>query len=437
MSSGITVGIDIGTTSVKALAVDGDGTILAKTRVPHDIHAPSVDVFEHDAKQDWVDGPRRALDDLAVTDFDGLAVATMVPSCTAVDDDGIPMTPGLLYGDHRGRAGRNEADLLNSKEFRSMFEWTARQAPDAHGYWTAPAVAYAALGGTPAIDLGTAFALAPLWDGDWNAENLAEIGARPEQMPTIVGDFDVAGHIRGGVHGSGLADAWAEATVAGINTPGDVMVICGTTLIVWCVLPTPVLVPGMWSIPHPLGHLAILGGASNGGAMFVNWVRRLLAGTGPVTDPRAVPVFVPYLKGERTPVHDIDLRASVQGLDIGHDASSIMRSAYEATAFVARRMMELSGVEQTRIVASGGGTHDEQWMRALADCTGLPVDLVSVPEGAALGAAWRARVVAGLDENADVVRWAKYARRYEPDAQWVGPCEERYQRWLQLAAVDH
>ena len=221
-------------------------------------------------------------------------------------------------------------------------------------------------------------------DNEAFAENLAEIGARPEQMPTIVGDFDVAGHIRGGVHGSGLADAWAEATVAGINTPGDVMVICGTTLIVWCVLPAPVLVPGMWSIPHPLGHLAILGGASNGGAMFVNWVRRLLAGTGSVTDPRAVPVFVPYLKGERTPVHDIDLRASVQGLDIGHDASSIMRSAYEATAFVARRMMELSGVEQTRIVASGGGTHDEQWMRALADCTGLPVDLVSVPEGAAL-----------------------------------------------------
>ena len=62
MGSGITIGIDIGTTSVKALAVDADGTILARSRVPHDLHIPSVDVFEHDATQAWMDGPRRAFE---------------------------------------------------------------------------------------------------------------------------------------------------------------------------------------------------------------------------------------------------------------------------------------------------------------------------------------------------------------------------------------
>lgn len=437
MASGITVGIDIGTTSVKALAVDGDGEIVARARVPHDIHAPSVDVFEHDAKQAWVDGPRQALDDLGVTDFDGLSIATMVPSFTAVDEAGTPLTPGLLYGDHRGRAGRNEADLLNSREFRSMLEWTAGQRPDAHGYWTAPAVAAVALGGEPSVDYGTAFALAPLWDGDWKPDALAQIGARPEQMPPVVSDEEVVGRIRGAAHGCGMADAWSEATVAGINSPGDVMVICGTTLIVWCVTDQPAMVPGMWTIPHPLGGLNILGGASNAGGMFVNWVRRALAGSTVAFDPVAVPIFVPYLKGERTPVHDISLRASIHGLDIGQDATTIMRSAYEASAFVARRLIELSGVPRTRIVASGGGTHDEQWMRALADCTGLPVDLVAVPEGAALGAAWHARVVAGLDPKEDVVRWTRHSSRYEPDPAWVEPCEERYQRWLALASVEH
>ncbi|HWC34450.1 MAG TPA: FGGY-family carbohydrate kinase [Mycobacteriales bacterium] len=437
MASGITVGIDIGTTSVKALAVDGDGTIVARARVPHDIHAPDVDVFEHDARQAWVDGPRRALDELGVNDFDGVSVATMVPSFTAVDEAGIPFTPGLLYGDHRGRVGRNEADLLNSKEFRSMLEWTARQAPDAHGYWTAPAVAQVALGGAPVVDYGTAFALAPLWDGDWKAEGLAEVGARPEQMPLVVSDEEVAGHIRGAPHGSGTADAWAEATVAGIDSPGDVLVICGTTLIVWCVTGEPAMVPGMWTIPHPLGELSILGGASNAGGMFVNWVRRALAGATVATDPTAVPIFVPYLKGERTPVHDISLRGSIHGLDIGQDAGSLMRAGYEASAFVARRLIELSEVANPRIVASGGGTHDEQWMQALADCTGLPVQLVAVPEGAALGAAWRARVVAGLDQNNDVARWTRPGRSYEPDRAWVAPCEDRYRRWLDLAAVTH
>jgi xylulokinase len=436
VGSGITVGIDIGTTSVKALAVDADGTIVARARVPHEIHAPNVDVFEHDAKQAWVDGPRKALDELAVAEFDGIEVATMVPSFTAVDAAGIPLTPGLLYGDHRGRAGRNEADLLNSKEFRSMLEWTVRQAPDAHAYWTAPAVAQAALGGSPAIDYGTAFALAPLWDGTWQADQLAEIGARPEQMPLLAADTDVAGHIRGAPHGAGMADAWAESMVAGINSPGDVLVICGTTLIVWCVLDAPSLAEGMWSIPHPLGELAILGGASNAGGMFVNWVRRAVAAPTVTTDPTAVPIFVPYLKGERTPAHDIALRASIHGLDISHDGGSIMRAGYEASAFVARRMMDLSGGKQQRIVASGGGTHDPQWMQALADCTGMPVELVGTPEGAALGAAWRARIVAGLDENRDVVRWVSRSdRRFDPDPAWVGPCEERYRRWLELASV--
>lgn len=435
VASGITVGIDIGTTSVKALAVDGDGRIVARARVPHEIHAPNVDVFEHDAKQAWVDGPRQALDELGVEEFDGISVATMVPSFTAVDESGTPLTPGLLYGDHRGRAGRNEADLLNSREFRSMLEWTAAQAPHAHAYWTAPAVAQVALGGAPAVDIGTAFALAPLWDGTWQEDKLAEIGARPEQMPILVGDEEVAGHIRGAPHGCGSADAWAEATVAGINSPGDTLVICGTTLIVWCVMDQPSMVPGMWNIPHPLGELSILGGASNAGGMFVNWVRRALAGSTVALDPAAVPVFVPYLKGERTPAHDISLRASIQDLDIGHDSASIMRAGYEASAFVARRLIEMSGVPRTRIVASGGGTHDAQWMQALADATATPVELVAVPEGAALGAAWRARVVAGLEHNKDVVRWTRPGRTYEPDPAWVGPTEERYQRWRELAAV--
>jgi xylulokinase len=170
--------------------------------------------------------------------------------------------------------------------------------------------------------------------------------------------------------------------------------------------------------------------------MFVNWVRRAVAEPAVATGPAAVPVFVPYLKGERTPVHDVSLRASIHGLDISHDGGSIMRAGYEASAFVARRMMDLSGGKQQRIVASGGGTHDPQWMQALADCTGMPVELVATPEGAALGAAWRARVVAGLDQNNDVVRWVRRSeRQYEPDPAWVGPCEERYQRWLGLAGV--
>jgi xylulokinase len=435
VGTGITVGIDIGTTSVKALAVDAEGQILARTRVPHDIHIPTVDVFEHDAKQAWYDGPRKALQDLGVSDPDGIAIVSMVPSMTAVDDAGVPITPGLLYGDHRGQAGRDEADLLNSQELASMLRWTAAEAPDARGYWTAPAVAGAALGGVPAADYGFGFSLAAYWDGNWKPEALSELGVRPEQLPLLVADDEPAGHIGSAVQTSSMADAWAEATVAGADGVGDALVICGTTLIVWPTIDGHREVPGMWTIPHPRPGLSILGGASNAGGMFVNYARRLLAGATPLADPLRVPIWVPYIKGERTPVHDHTLRASLHEMEVSQGPEAMMRAAYEASAFTALRMIELADGATTRIVASGGGTHDEEWMQALADCTNLRVDVVAVPEGAALGAAWHARVAAGLDQRADSTRWVRHGRRYEPDPHWVAACAERYQRWSALAAV--
>ena len=433
MASGITIGLDIGTTSVKAVAVDGDGDIVAKARVPHDLIAPDAAVFEHDAVQAWVHGPQRAIEQIGLADYDAIAIASMLPSFTAVDASGVPISPGLLYGDHRGRAGEVIPDALNSGEFRAMLEWTVANAPDAHGYWTAPAVAGVAIGGAPAIDYGTAFALSPLWSGEWVASQLEPLGIRVDQMPLVFGDDEVAGHVGSAVQGCGIADAWAEATVSGAGS-GDVLVVCGTTLIAWCMVAAKVRVPGMWEFHHPFADAHIVAGASNAGALFLNWVRRNLADSpGLATDPAGVPIWVPYLRGERNPLHDTSLRASLHDLELGHGPAEILRAAHEATGFVTRRYLDLAAPGTTRVVASGGGTHDGAWMQALADCTGLPVDLVAVPEGAALGAAWHARVAAGLDRADDAGRWARRGRRYEPDPRWQEPCTQRYLRWCDLA----
>ena len=103
MPSEITVGLDIGTTSVKALAVDGDGRIVARSRVAHEAFSPTPDVFEHDARKAWVDGLARHSSSWALTTSRASRIASLMPSFTAVDADGMPLTPGLLYGDHRGR----------------------------------------------------------------------------------------------------------------------------------------------------------------------------------------------------------------------------------------------------------------------------------------------------------------------------------------------
>ena len=82
-----------------------------------------------------------------------------------------------------------------------------------------------------------------------------------------------------------------------------------------------------------------------------------------------------------------------------------------------------------RLVLTGGGVRVSEWVQALADCTGLPADVVAVPEGGALGSAFFARLAAGLETDATAARrWARVDHRVEPDPAWVEPCARRYER---------
>ena len=142
------------------------------------------------------------------------------------------------------------------------------------------------------------------------------------------------------------------------------------------------------------------------------------------------------MRGERTPLHRRDLRAALHDAALHHGPEHLLRAAYEVAGFVVRHHIDLAraaGLVPQRIVATGGGTQAEVWMRALADCTGLPVDVAAVPEGAALGSAFVARCVAGLEATmTDASRWAKTARTVEPDPDWVDAASQRYDRFRAL-----
>lgn len=435
--SELTVGIDIGTTSVKAVAVDGDGTIVARARVPHRLIVPQPDQLEHDAGQAWRRGPRRALAAVRQPGTKAVCVASMVPSMTGVDRKGIPRTPGLLYGDGRGRTG-STASPAGSGEVVEFLRWTSKQLPDAHGFWPAPAVATHALCGTAVLDSGTAFSSYPLYSGtEWNEEMLGELAIRPTQMPRVANIGEAVAPVDDDLMlAAGTVDAMGEQIVAGADKPGDVLVVCGTTLLPWAVIDEWREEPGLWTIPHTAPGRILIGGASNAGGLFLNWARQLLARGRNSVDPRRVPVWEPYVRGERTPYHDPDRRAVLHDLDLTHDAAAVRRAAFEAAGFVVRQHLELAGVADgaRRIVATGGGTRVPEWLQCLADCTGLPVDVVAAPEGAALGAAFIARMSVGLEQSLDdAARWVRYSHRVEPDEAWVGPVAERYQRFRALA----
>lgn len=446
----LTVGIDIGTTSVKAVVATGDGTIVRRVRLPHRLVVPSAGRLEHDAGEAWWDGPRRAWAALASPEVKGLAISAMAPTLTAVGADGKPLTPGLLYGDERGReaAGGELGDPRSTRETVGFLRWLAAQAPDAAGYWPAQTVAHKALGGEAVLDFGSAFSSGALFDGTgWDSAYCRACGADPGQLPAVKMFGEPVGEVtegagRGAVIGAGSVDAFCEQLVAGVEKPGDILVVCGSTLVVWAIAEGWPEAEGLWTMPYHLPGRVALGGASNAGGLFLDWVDRVVvpderAVAGELCgDPWGVPVWWPYIRGERSPVFDPGRRAALAHLDLTHAAFQLRRAAFESSAFAARSLIERASVPTGRppgrIVATGGGTRVRGWMQALADVTGLPVHPLAVPEGAALGAAYLARMAAGLETRVEgAARWGATGSPFEPDAAWAAAAGERYEKYLE------
>ena len=447
----VTVGIDIGTTSVKAIAADADGGVIASARVPHPLRIDGPEELAHDIDAAWIDGVRNAYTQVSGgVDVVGVNVAAMVPSLGALTADGRAAGPGLLYGDHRGRrpTDASDANPVERGELVGFLGWLKTNCPDAERFWPAQAAANFALSGRAALDTTTAFTAHPMFDGaKWDEAIVAEVGVTTEQLPEIVVGFDPVGRVGGDdgpVLGGGTIDAMAEQIVAGADDDGDVLVICGTTLITWAVMRGDEWLeqPGLWTIPHTAPGKLVIGGPSNAGGLFLNWARRLVGAhdddVEPVDDPGNVPVWLPYVRGERTPLHRNDIRASLHDLNLTHTRSHAVRAAYEAAGFVVRHHLDLAGdlIAPRRLVATGGGARVQPWVQALADCTHLPVDVVAVPEGGALGSAFLARCVAGLEAGtAEGARWARFGRRVEPDPKWASAVDERYEQFRALTAA--
>jgi xylulokinase len=446
----LTVGIDIGTTSVKAIAADAEGRPVASARAQGALRARRAGELSHDADRAWRAAVLEALEQVVAgpgdLDVRGVNVAAMVPSLCAVDADGRPISDGILYGDERGRGGNADANPSESGELSRFLLWLVREHPDAAGYWPAQAVANHAMCGLGAIDTVVAMTTLPLFDfTGWDAAAAAEAGLDDTtRLPVLASGGGAIGKVSSGLPAEGAAvgpgtiDAFGEQLVSGADDDGDVLVILGSTAIVWAVTPEWVEADDVWTVPHTTPGKTLIGGPSNAGGLFLDWVRRMLGVANPdelaEVDLDAVPVWQPYLRGERVPLHDPNRRASLHDLHIGMGPAEIWRAAVEASGFAVRHILDLAGVPTRRLVVTGGGALSRSWTQALADATALPVDVVAVPQGAALGAAYMARVAAGLEADASGAgRWARTGHRVEPDARGSESTDRRYEHYRQLS----
>ncbi|MYJ35872.1 MAG: xylulose kinase [Acidimicrobiaceae bacterium] len=433
----MTVGIDIGTTSVKAVAADAGGTVLARARIPHRVVSTDPGQFEHDPQAAWIDGVLSAWEQveagIAGRPVAAVTVSAMVPSMCGVDSAGTPVTVGLLYGDARGRGVGSKAEATGG-EADGFARWLAG-CDGVEALWPAQAAANRALCGVAAIDSSTAMAMTPISDGQgWTPELLDEIGMTSEQFPAISPGAAAIGERDGALVSAGTIDVLGEQLVAPCGDVGDVLVMCGTTLLPWVMTDEWIEVQGLWTFPSARAGIMAVGGASNAGGLFVDRVRAL------VGDPASedllalggddLPVWLPYPRGERTPLHDPDRRAELLDVHVGHTSAHVLMAAYEAAGFVVRHHIELSGLDASRIVAVGGGTQSPAWMQALADTTGLAVDVSAEPYSAALGAAYHSRVTAGLEaDTSQARRWGRVSHRVEPRAGHTAGAEGRYRRF--------
>jgi len=457
---------------VKVVLADENGDVVDSARVASGLVFGPAGHFEHDAAQAWWEIPRDALRSvlgahgagLAGGQVGAVAVSAMMPSVCAVDDHGRPLGPGLLYGDSRGSAGGDGArdgptgsDPTASDEMGRLTSWVAASTRGASGYWPAQAVANGSLGGKGVIDLASAFAAGPLFNGSgWDAARCEAAGFSASQMPEVAVFGEAIGAIGPGglgpaglpgrssaevILGAGSVDGLCEQLVAGAVHAGDVLITLGSTLVVWlCASGWPDEVPGLWRVPHVVGGKAMVGGASNAGGMWADWVDRVLrpdveVGPGPSEGlrPGHVPLWWPWVKGERVPWHDPLLRVRLGGADLSDGPAALRRAAFEATGFVTRRIVEMAsacGTEPKRYIVSGGGSARPAWLQALADVLGAPVLPTARPEGAALGAAFLARVAAGLEPSIEgAARWARWSAPVEPRREWVEAAAERYELW--------
>ena len=177
-------------------------------------------------------------------------------------------------------------------------------------------------------------------------------------------------------------------------------------------------------------------GARGRGTISAETLRRGAAGGRDVLlAPDDVPVWWPWARGERVPWHDASLRVGLAGGSLSHGPAHLRRAALEATGFVVRHIVHLAascGTSPRRYIVSGGGVARPAWLQALAEVLGAPVLPMTLPEGAALGAAFLARMAVGLETSlSDASRWARWAPAVEPRAEWVQAASERYNLWEQ------
>lgn len=452
----ILLGLDIGTTGARTIAVDERGVVVASASTEYPLATPQPGWSEQDP-EDWWRAACETLGSVAAQvegrEIVGLGLTGQMHGATFLDAADVPIRPALLWNDQRTAAQCAAiAAAVGAERLIAITgnpALTGFQSPKILWLRDAEPANYARvarvllpkdfvrlrLTGEAATDASDAAGtlLLDVRRRDWSAEILAALGIPRRWLPTVYEGPQIAGRLlpeiaaelalpAGLPVAAGGGDNAAAAVGTGIVEAGPVSVSLGTSGVVFAHTdefladPSGRLHAFCHAVPEKYHLMAVTLAA--GGAL--RWWRDLLSSadyTRLTAEAAAVPpgadglLFLPYLSGERTPHLDPAARGSFVGLTARHTRAHLTRAVMEGVVFSLHdgfTLIRELGVPIGEVRATGGGARSALWRQILADTLDLPVRRVVAEEGPAYGAALLAGVAAGvwhdLAEVATLVR---------------------------------
>jgi xylulokinase len=462
------VGLDVGTTGVKALALSPEGDVLARAEESYGLSTPQPGWAEQDP-EDWWRAAERALAALGGEPA-AIGLSGQMHGLVVLDDRDRVLRPAILWNDQRTEAECVEIEervgltrLIQLTGNRALTGFTAPKLLwlRRHEPTTYAQVAHVLLPkdyvrlrltGEHAIDVADASGtlLFDVARRRWSQEMLEALELDPAWLPRALESPEVSGETFAGIPvAAGSGDQAAAALGVGVDRPGPVSVVLGTSGVVFAALPAFAAdpqarvhafchaVPGGW---HAMGVMLSAAGS-------LRWLRDVLSPRGGYDELTAAAeawpagteglTFLPYLSGERTPHADPHARAAFAGLTLRHDRGAFVRAVLEGVAYGLRDSLELLrdlGVDPHEGHASGGGARSALWLRILASVFGLPIRRTTADEGSAYGAALLGGVAAGVfrDVHEAVATCVRLLDPVDPDPQWVDAYEHGYRRFQLL-----
>jgi xylulokinase len=466
----LVVGVDLGTSGVKAGVFDVEGRELARACVRHPTRAPGPDWAEQ-APEDWWDACCRAAGEVSgrvdAARIRGACVVGLSPALVCLDLAGKPVRPAPIWCDRR--AAREAEELVERLGPAAAFGplsqllWLKRHEPRAYAATRCvlESFEYLALALT-----GEAVAIPPFGPGRSASDaDVAAVGLDPGLFPdracalgaTIGPLTPAAARATGLPCGvpvvAGTIDSFAAWLGTATLDPGVACNTAGTTDGLAVVTSAPVADPRgrVHAVPHVVGGRWIAGGAMSSGGCTLDWfVRRFYDGVeGPYAaaerDAGSVPpgagglVVLPYVAGERAPINDPDARCVFFGIGAEHTRAHLARAVLESVAFAVRDVCEPlaelgASIDEVRV--AGGGARSLVWSQIRADVLGRPVRVPEVPDSSLLGAAATAAAGAGLSPDLAAASRAMVSFRtlVEPDPERKAHYDELFELYRAIYA---